>query len=64
VILFDPCFDSYRPAIDFAGAYARSYVLRPPQWQIDAHQLELLITPRTRNHRRIVHQARFDCRLR
>jgi len=48
VILFDPCFDSYRPAIDFAGAHARSYVLRPPQWQIDAHQLESLITSRTR----------------
>lgn len=48
VILFDPCFDSYRPAIDFAGAQARSYVLRPPQWHIDAQQLESLVTPRTR----------------
>lgn len=48
VLLFDPCFDSYRPAISFAGAQARSYVLHPPQWQIDAQQLESLITPQTR----------------
>lgn len=48
VILCEPCFDSYRPAIEFAGAKPKSYTLRPPHWQIDFTALEALITPRTR----------------
>ncbi len=48
VILFDPCFDSYRPAIEFAGGRTRSSVLRPPHWQIDPAALEALVSPRTR----------------
>lgn len=48
VILFEPSFDSYRPAINFAGARACCYTLRPPQWQIDSAKLEAMISPRTR----------------
>jgi len=48
VILFEPCFDSYHPAIAFAGGVVRSYVLRPPNWQFAAADLENLISPRTR----------------
>ncbi|RMG59918.1 MAG: aminotransferase class I/II-fold pyridoxal phosphate-dependent enzyme, partial [Gammaproteobacteria bacterium] len=35
VILFDPAYDSYRPAAAFAGATTRSLVLRPPDWRFD-----------------------------
>ncbi|WP_020677106.1 aminotransferase class I/II-fold pyridoxal phosphate-dependent enzyme [Geopsychrobacter electrodiphilus] len=48
VILFEPCFDSYHPAIDFAGGVARSCVLRPPDWQFSSNDLENLISPRTK----------------
>jgi N-succinyldiaminopimelate aminotransferase len=48
VILFEPCFDSYRPAIELAGGIPRSYILRPPEWQIDPACLEALISPRSR----------------
>lgn len=48
VILFEPCFDSYRPAIELAGGKACSYTLRPPAWQIDPAGLDALITPRSR----------------
>ena len=48
VILFEPCFDSYRPAIELAGATARNYTLRPPEWRIDPAELTTLIGPRTR----------------
>ncbi len=48
VILFDPCFDSYRPVIEFAGGQARSCVLRPPDWRFTSEALEELITHRTK----------------
>lgn len=48
VILFDPAYDSYRPAAAFAGATTRSLVLRPPDWCFDPQALEALVTPATR----------------
>ncbi len=48
VILFEPCFDSYRPAIELAGGKVCSYTLLSPQWQLDPTELESLISSRTR----------------
>lgn len=48
VILFDPAFDSYRPAIEFAGGVPLSCVLHPPHWRLERDALESLISPRTR----------------
>jgi N-succinyldiaminopimelate aminotransferase len=48
VILFEPCFDSYHPAIAFAGGVARPYILRPPHWRFDLTELENLLSPRTK----------------
>ncbi|WP_199177397.1 aminotransferase class I/II-fold pyridoxal phosphate-dependent enzyme [Geothermobacter hydrogeniphilus] len=48
VILFEPCYDSYRPAIGMAGGVSRPLTLRPPDWHVDLDELERLISPRTR----------------
>lgn len=48
VILFDPAYDSYRPAAGFSGATTRSLVLQPPDWRFNARELEALVTPATR----------------
>ena len=48
VILFEPYFDIYLPAITFAGGVPRYYTLRPPDWGIDRQQLEALFSERTK----------------
>lgn len=48
VILFEPTYDSYVPAVQFAGGVAKFYTLRPPDWRIDPTALEALFTDRTR----------------
>jgi N-succinyldiaminopimelate aminotransferase len=48
VVMFEPAYDSYAPAVAMAGATRRVVPLRPPQWQLDIDELSAAITPRTR----------------
>jgi N-succinyldiaminopimelate aminotransferase len=48
VVIFEPYYDSYAPAIAMAGARHRVVPLRPPAWSFDLEQLAAAITPRTR----------------
>lgn len=48
VILFDPAYDSYEPAVTLAGARPVRLTLRPPDYRIDWQQVAARITPRTR----------------
>jgi len=47
-ILFQPCYDAYRPLVERAGGTARTVNLRPPGWTIPLDELERAIGPRTR----------------
>ncbi|MCB8927331.1 MAG: aminotransferase class I/II-fold pyridoxal phosphate-dependent enzyme [Ardenticatenaceae bacterium] len=48
VIVFEPFYDSYVPAIQMAGGIPRFYTLRPPTWQIDEAELVALFTNKTK----------------
>lgn len=48
VIMFEPYYDSYVPCTQFAGGIPRYYTLRPPNWAINAEQLETLFNEKTR----------------
>ena len=48
VIVFEPFYDSYVPAIQMAGGIPRFYTLRPPEWQIDAAELATLFNANTK----------------
>ena len=48
VIVLDPCYDSYEPAIELAGARAVHVPLATPSFGIDWQRLRDAITPRTR----------------
>ena len=48
VILFDPSYDSYAPAVICAGGRPIHIPLDPPKFQIDWDRLRAAITPRTR----------------
>ena len=48
VIVFDPCYDSYEPAIALAGGRAVHIPLTPHSFSIDWQRVEAAITPRTR----------------
>jgi N-succinyldiaminopimelate aminotransferase len=48
VILFEPYYDSYKPALAMAGARARIVTLRAPRWELDPAELEAAVTPTTR----------------
>ncbi len=48
VIVFEPYYDSYVPAVEMAGGVARYYTLRPPDWSIDLEELAALFSPKTR----------------
>lgn len=48
VIVLDPCYDSYEPAIDLQGARAVHVPLLAPRFAIDWQRLRDAITPRTR----------------
>lgn len=48
VIVFEPAYDVYGPAIRFAGAVPRRVVLRAPDWSFDPAELAAAFTPRTR----------------
>ncbi len=48
VIVFEPYYDSYVPAILFAGGVPKFYTLQPPDWSVDPEALTALFTDRTR----------------
>jgi N-succinyldiaminopimelate aminotransferase len=48
VILFEPYYDSYLPAVQMAGGIPRFYTLRPPRWAIDPKQLVALFSDKTK----------------
>lgn len=48
VIVLDPCYDSYQPAIELAGGRAVSVPLVGPDFHVDWAQVRAAITPRTR----------------
>jgi N-succinyldiaminopimelate aminotransferase len=48
VIIFEPYYDSYAPAIAMAGARRRVVPLCPPDWGFDVDRFAAAITPRTR----------------
>jgi methionine aminotransferase len=48
VIVLDPCYDSYEPAIELQGARAVHVPLCPPAFGVDWQRVQDAITPRTR----------------
>lgn len=48
VILFDPAYDCYEPAVELAGGKAVHLPLSAPDYRIDWQELREKITPRTR----------------
>lgn len=48
VIVFDPVYDSYEPAITLQNARTVHIPLQAPAWRPDWEQVEAAITPRTR----------------
>jgi len=48
VIVFDPCYDSYEPAVELAGGVCIHQSLSLPDFSIDWQKLTDAITPRTR----------------
>lgn len=48
VIVLDPCYDCYEPAIDLAGAVAVHVPLDPQDFSVDWQRVREAITPRTR----------------
>lgn len=48
VILFDPAYDSYDPAIRLNGGIPKHLKLSPPNFAIDWNEVKAAITPRTR----------------
>jgi aspartate/methionine/tyrosine aminotransferase len=48
VVLFEPAYDSYLPAVQMAGGTARFVTLRPPNWRFDPAELDRACGPRTK----------------
>ncbi|MBP0620261.1 pyridoxal phosphate-dependent aminotransferase [Cupriavidus consociatus] len=48
VIVLEPCYDSYLPAIELAGATAVPVMLEAPEFRVPFDKLAAAITPRTR----------------
>lgn len=48
VVVLDPCYDCYEPAIDLAGAKAVHVPLDPVDFSVDWQRVRDAITPRTR----------------
>jgi methionine aminotransferase len=48
VILLDPCYDSYAPAIELNGGVAVRIPLRLPDFSVDWQRVSDAVTPRTR----------------
>jgi len=48
VILLEPAYDSYRPAVEVNGGKAVIYEMQPPEYKVDWEKLQQLISPATR----------------
>ena len=48
VIVLDPCYDCYEPAINLAGAKAVHIALEPHTFAVDWNKVKAAVTPRTR----------------
>ena len=48
VVVFDPCYDSYEPAVELAGGVCIHQPLSLPAFSVDWQRLADAITPRTR----------------
>ena len=48
VILIEPYYDSYVPAVTMAGGVPRFLTLRPPHWRLDPAELEALFSDKTK----------------
>jgi N-succinyldiaminopimelate aminotransferase len=48
VIIFEPYYDSYLPAVQIAGGVPRMYTLRPPAWAVDEDRLAGLFSDSTK----------------
>lgn len=48
VILLEPCYDSYRPAVETVGGVAVPYALKAPDFRPDWDEVAALISPHTR----------------
>lgn len=48
VVLFEPFYDSYRPAVEMAGGTVRVVTLRPPTFAPDPDELRAAFSPRTK----------------
>ncbi len=48
VIVLDPCYDCYEPAIDLAGGVCVHVALDPADFSVDWNRLRAAVTPRTR----------------
>lgn len=48
VLLFQPAYDSYTPAVELSGGVPRYATLRYPDYRIDWDEVRRTITPRTR----------------
>lgn len=48
VILFDPAYDSYEPAVDLAGGRAIRVPLAAPDFKVDWERFERALSPKTR----------------
>jgi N-succinyldiaminopimelate aminotransferase len=48
VIVFEPCYDSYVPSIEMAGATAVAVTLHAPTFRFDPDELRAAFSPRTR----------------
>jgi aspartate/methionine/tyrosine aminotransferase len=48
VVVFEPFYDAYLPAIQMAGGKPRVVTLRPPHWDFDPAQLAGAFSPRTK----------------
>lgn len=47
-ILLAPCYDTYAPMVEAAGAVAKIVPLAPPAWRIDRDRILAAVTDRTR----------------
>jgi methionine aminotransferase len=48
VIIFEPAYDSYKPAIELAGGIVKPYSLTPPNYRINWEEVKQMITLKTK----------------
>ena len=48
VVVFQPFYDLYLPAVQFAGGTVKVVTLRPPRWELDPAEVAAAFGPRTK----------------